>query len=130
GRGSLDLRFVPAADGHVPAAPQQGSSDGETDPASRSCDQRVLAHLHLRFDSDTNSHFRLVLSTLSEGRVDASRAPHDSLHAQTTPSASLTGRGTTMYIHHMVRTQLYLEERLHARLRDLARKQGRTISDL
>jgi len=35
-----------------------------------------------------------------------------------------------MYIHHMVRTQLYLEERLHARLRDLARKQGRTISDL
>lgn len=35
-----------------------------------------------------------------------------------------------MYIHHMVRTQLYLDEALHARLRDLARKQKRTLSDL
>lgn len=35
-----------------------------------------------------------------------------------------------MYIHHMVRTQLYLDERIHARLRDLARKQGRSISEL
>ena len=35
-----------------------------------------------------------------------------------------------MYIHRMVRTQLYLDERIHARLRELARKQGRTISDL
>lgn len=35
-----------------------------------------------------------------------------------------------MYIHHMVRTQLYLDEAIHARLRDLARKQRRTVSDL
>jgi hypothetical protein len=30
----------------------------------------------------------------------------------------------------MVRTQLYLDEAIHARLRDLARKQKRTITDL
>ncbi|MDX1387729.1 MAG: CopG family transcriptional regulator [Acidobacteriota bacterium] len=30
----------------------------------------------------------------------------------------------------MVRTQLYLDEQIHARLRDLARKQGRTLSEL
>ena len=30
----------------------------------------------------------------------------------------------------MVRTQLYLDEAVHRRLRELARKQGRTISDL
>lgn len=30
----------------------------------------------------------------------------------------------------MVRTQLYLDEELHARLKALARKQGRTVSDL
>ncbi len=30
----------------------------------------------------------------------------------------------------MVRTQLYLDEAIHARLRDLARKQKRTISEL
>jgi hypothetical protein len=30
----------------------------------------------------------------------------------------------------MVRTQLYLDEAIHARLRDLARKQKRTVSDL
>ena len=35
-----------------------------------------------------------------------------------------------MYIHYMVRTQLYLDEAIHARLRDLARKQKRTISEL
>ena len=35
-----------------------------------------------------------------------------------------------MYIHHMVRTQLYLDETIHRRLQDLARKQGRTISEL
>ena len=35
-----------------------------------------------------------------------------------------------MYIHHMVRTQLYLDERIHRRLRELARKQGRTLSEL
>ena len=35
-----------------------------------------------------------------------------------------------MYIHHVVRTQLYLEERIHARLCQLARQQGRTVSDL
>ena len=35
-----------------------------------------------------------------------------------------------MYIHCMVRTQLYLDDRAHARLHELARQQGRTISDL
>jgi hypothetical protein len=35
-----------------------------------------------------------------------------------------------MYIHHMVRTQLYLDETVHRRLQGLARQQGRTMSDL
>jgi hypothetical protein len=35
-----------------------------------------------------------------------------------------------MYIHRVVRTQLYLDEAIHRRLRDMARRQGRTISDL
>lgn len=35
-----------------------------------------------------------------------------------------------MYIHRMVRTQLYLDEAIHARLTQLARTQRRTISDL
>lgn len=35
-----------------------------------------------------------------------------------------------MYIHRMVRTQLYLDEATHRRLRELARRQGRTVSDL
>jgi hypothetical protein len=35
-----------------------------------------------------------------------------------------------MYIHRVVRTQLYLDEAIHARLRDLSRQQGRTISEL
>jgi len=35
-----------------------------------------------------------------------------------------------MYVHHVVRTQLYLDERIHRRLQDLARKQRRTVSDL
>lgn len=35
-----------------------------------------------------------------------------------------------MYIHRMVRTQLYLDDDMHRRLRSLARKQGRTVSDL
>jgi hypothetical protein len=30
----------------------------------------------------------------------------------------------------MVRTQLYLDEEMHARLRELAKRQGRTVSDL
>ena len=30
----------------------------------------------------------------------------------------------------MVRTQLYLDDRVHARLRALARKQGRTLSEI
>lgn len=30
----------------------------------------------------------------------------------------------------MIRTQLYLDEALHSRLKDLARQQGRTISEL
>ena len=35
-----------------------------------------------------------------------------------------------MYIHRVVRTQLYLDEAIHARLRSLARQQGRTVSEL
>jgi len=35
-----------------------------------------------------------------------------------------------VYIHRMVRTQLFLDEELHARLKALARKQGRTVSEL
>jgi hypothetical protein len=35
-----------------------------------------------------------------------------------------------MYIHHMVRTQLYLDEPIHRRLQVLARRQGRTLSEL
>lgn len=35
-----------------------------------------------------------------------------------------------MYIHRMVRTQLYLDVPLHRRLKALARKRGRTVSDL
>lgn len=42
----------------------------------------------------------------------------------------LVSRGLVMYIHHMVRTQLYLDEELHRRLKELARKRGRTVSEL
>jgi len=35
-----------------------------------------------------------------------------------------------MYIHRMVRTQLYLDEPIHRRLQVLARRQGRTVSEL
>ena len=35
-----------------------------------------------------------------------------------------------MYIHRMVRMQLYLDASMHGRLRRLARQQGRTVSDL
>jgi len=35
-----------------------------------------------------------------------------------------------MYIHRMVRTQLYLDEAVHRRLRTLARRQGRSVSEL
>ena len=35
-----------------------------------------------------------------------------------------------MYIHHMIRTQLYLDEAIHATLSALARRQGRTLSEL
>ena len=35
-----------------------------------------------------------------------------------------------MYIHRVVRTQLYLDEAIHRRLSGLARKQGRTLSEL
>ena len=35
-----------------------------------------------------------------------------------------------MYIHRMVRTQLYLDEAMHRRLQTLARRQGRTLSGL
>ncbi len=42
----------------------------------------------------------------------------------------LDGAGAAVYIHRVIRTQLYLDEQIHSRLRDLARKQGRTISEL
>ncbi len=35
-----------------------------------------------------------------------------------------------MYVHRMVRTQLYLDEAIHRRLQALARRQGRTLSEL
>lgn len=35
-----------------------------------------------------------------------------------------------MYIHHMIRTQLYLDETIHGRLRKLASKRGLTLSEL
>jgi len=35
-----------------------------------------------------------------------------------------------VYIHRMIRAQLYLDERVHQRLRGIAGKQGRTVSDL
>lgn len=35
-----------------------------------------------------------------------------------------------MYIHRMVRTQLYLDDEVHRRLRAAADKQGRTVSEL
>lgn len=35
-----------------------------------------------------------------------------------------------MYIHPMVRTQLYLDEEIHERLRETARRQGKTVSEL
>jgi len=35
-----------------------------------------------------------------------------------------------MYIHRMIRTQLYLDDAIHRRLQGLARRQGRTISEL
>ena len=35
-----------------------------------------------------------------------------------------------MYIHRMVRTQLYLDETIHRRLQTIARRQRRTISEL
>src|SRR5262245_28021381 len=45
-------------------------------------------------------------------------------------AAHLDGRSLAMYIHRMVRTQLYLDEAVHHRLTHLARKQGRTLSEL
>jgi hypothetical protein len=35
-----------------------------------------------------------------------------------------------MYIHHMHRTQLYLDRTIHARLKALAKRRGRTVSEL
>lgn len=35
-----------------------------------------------------------------------------------------------MYIHRMVRTQLYLDEAMHERLLRISRQQGRTLSEL
>jgi len=54
------------------------------------------------------------------------------LFAAPTPGRSeqIDDIATAMYIHHMIRTQLYLDERAHERLRVLADRQGRTISDL
>jgi predicted transcriptional regulator len=44
--------------------------------------------------------------------------------------SSVDDIGHAMYIHRMVRTQLYLDEELHRRLREAADRQGRTVSDL
>jgi hypothetical protein len=38
--------------------------------------------------------------------------------------------GAAIYIDHMIRTQLCLDEQIHQRLRGMADRQGRTISDL
>ena len=46
------------------------------------------------------------------------------------PSNFLDARLAMMYIHHMTRTQLYLDDAIHARLTALARRQGRSLSDL
>ena len=35
-----------------------------------------------------------------------------------------------MYIHHMYRTQLYLDREFHAWLTALAKRRGRTLSEL
>lgn len=35
-----------------------------------------------------------------------------------------------MYIHRMQRTQLYLDRAIHTRLKALAKRRGRTVSDL
>lgn len=66
---------------------------------------------------------RLVLVHGPALRVDESNA--DSLGRRRLDRCS-----PTMYIHRMVRTQLYLDEAIHARLRDLAHKQKRTVSEL
>ena len=42
----------------------------------------------------------------------------------------MTVPASAMYIHRMVRTQLYLDDDVHQRLRMLAANQGRTVSDL
>lgn len=38
--------------------------------------------------------------------------------------------GAAMYVHHTRRTQLYLDHELHARLKALARRRGRSVSEL
>ena len=43
---------------------------------------------------------------------------------------ALDARRLTMYIHRVTRTQLYLDDAIHARLTALARRQGRSLSDL
>jgi len=35
-----------------------------------------------------------------------------------------------MYIHHVHRTQLYLDRAIHSRLKALAKRHGRTVSEL
>ena len=46
------------------------------------------------------------------------------------PFAGLRGGCTAMYIHCMHRTQLYLDHTIHARLKALAKRRGRTVSEL
>jgi predicted transcriptional regulator len=70
-----------------------------------------------------------------------SRRKERSITAETTSSRT-SPRGTpqraravdsgamAVYIHCMIRTQLYLDEDIHHRLKGLAAKQGRTVSDL
>jgi len=57
----------------------------------------------------------------------SSRPP---LNIASRPSRGLTDVASMMYIHHVTRTQLYLDATMHAHLQRLARKQGRTVSDL
>src|SRR5262249_29355845 len=42
----------------------------------------------------------------------------------------LTRDPSAMYIHHVIRTQLYLDDAIHRRLQALARRQGRTLSEM
>src|SRR5262249_59483397 len=50
--------------------------------------------------------------------------------ARTPCRRPIESSGVVMYIHRMVRTQLYLDATVHRLLKGLARTQGRTVSEL